>query len=89
MLVLSRKSGESIIINGELEIKIVEISGDKVRIGVEAPQSYRVLRKELQQTMENNQEAAHLAVNMKALTGLASRIKNQQAAANAAEAADK
>lgn len=88
MLVLSRKNGESLIINGELEIKIIEISGDKVRIGVEAPQSYRILRKELQQTVETNHEAAHPPTSIRALSGLAERIKNQQVAVGTAHPAD-
>lgn len=58
MLVLSRKCGESLVINDEIIIKITEISGDRVKIGIEAPQHYRILREEIRQTMENNKEAA-------------------------------
>lgn len=58
MLVLSRKVGESLVINGELEMRIIEISGDKVRVGIEAPKNYRVLRKELCMTVESNKDAA-------------------------------
>lgn len=58
MLVLTRKSGESLIIHNDIEIKIVEISGDKVKIGIEAPQDYKILRKELCQTVESNKQAA-------------------------------
>ena len=58
MLVLSRKYGESLIIDGEIEIKIIEIMGDKVRIGIEAPKNHKVLRKELVQTVETNQQAS-------------------------------
>lgn len=58
MLVLSRKVGESLVINGELELRIIEISGDKVRVGIEAPKNYRVLRKELCMTVESNKDAA-------------------------------
>lgn len=57
MLILSRKCGESLLINGEIEVKITEISGDKVKIGIEAPKDFLILRKELCQTMESNKEA--------------------------------
>ena len=58
MLILTRKCGESLIINTEIELKITEISGDKVKIGIEAPKDYKILRKELCQTVENNRAAA-------------------------------
>jgi carbon storage regulator len=60
MLVLSRKCGESFLINDEIVIKITEISGDKVKIGIEAPKSYRILREEISQTEKSNKEAAEL-----------------------------
>lgn len=58
MLVLSRKPEEALIINDDIEIKIIEIVGDKVRIGVEAPKNYKIMRKELLQTVQSNQQAA-------------------------------
>lgn len=58
MLILSRKCGESLLINGEIEVKITEISGDKVKIGIDAPKDCLILRKELCQTVESNKEAA-------------------------------
>lgn len=53
MLVVSRKQGESIIIGENIELKILEISEGSVRIGIEAPKSIRVLRKELIKEVEN------------------------------------
>ena len=47
MLVLARKTGQSIIINDNIEIMVIEVRGDQVRIGIEAPKSIPVLRKEL------------------------------------------
>jgi carbon storage regulator len=47
MLVLSRKKGESIVINDDITIIIVEIRGDKVRLGVEAPKQIPVHRSEV------------------------------------------
>ncbi len=47
MLVLSRKKNESIVINDDITIVVVEIRGDKVRLGVEAPKDVPVHRKEV------------------------------------------
>lgn len=47
MLVLSRFVNEDIVINGEITIKVISISGDKVRIGIEAPKHMRVDRREI------------------------------------------
>ncbi len=47
MLVLSRKKNESIIINNDITIVVVEIRGDKVRLGVEAPRDVPVHRREV------------------------------------------
>lgn len=54
MLILSRKPGETLVINNEIEVKIIEISGDKVKIGIEAPKNVKILRQELSQTMDSN-----------------------------------
>lgn len=47
MLVLSRKKNESIVINNDITIVVVEIRGDKVRLGVEAPKEVPVHRQEV------------------------------------------
>jgi carbon storage regulator len=47
MLVLSRKKNESIVINDDITIVVVEIRGDKVRLGVEAPTEVPVHRREV------------------------------------------
>lgn len=47
MLVLSRKKDESIVINDDIVITVVEIRGDKVRLGIEAPKSVSVHRDEV------------------------------------------
>ena len=47
MLVLSRKRNESIIIDNDTEVTIVEIMGKKVRLGIEAPRAKEVHRKEI------------------------------------------
>ena len=52
MLVLSRKKNESIVINDEITITIIEIRGDKVRLGVEAPRDVPVHRREVYDAIE-------------------------------------
>ncbi len=52
MLVLARKKNESILIGEDIEIVIVEISDDKVKLGIKAPKSMKVFRKELLQEVE-------------------------------------
>ena len=58
MLILSRKKGESILIDENTELTILEVSGDKVRIGINAPKDVTVLRKELKLTEEENKSSA-------------------------------
>ena len=55
MLVLSRKKNESIVINNEIRIVIVEIRGDKVRLGVEAPRDVPVHRQEVYDAIKRAQ----------------------------------
>ncbi len=47
MLVLTRKSNQSIMIGDEVEVSILAVAGDKVRLGIEAPKSVPVFRKEV------------------------------------------
>ena len=47
MLVLSRKSTESVVIDGDIVVTVVEIRGDKVRLGIEAPRDVPVHRAEI------------------------------------------
>jgi carbon storage regulator len=47
MLVLTRKVGESIIINGNIKVTVTKVDGGKVRLGIEAPPDVKVLRSEL------------------------------------------
>ena len=57
MLVLSRKKNESIVINNDITIVVVEIRGDKVRLGVEAPKEVPVHRREVYDAIARNQQA--------------------------------
>ncbi|MEN6451298.1 MAG: carbon storage regulator CsrA [Thermoguttaceae bacterium] len=58
MLVLSRKKNESIVINDDITIVVVEIRGDKVRLGVEAPKEVPVHRREVFDAIHRNETPA-------------------------------
>jgi carbon storage regulator len=59
MLALSRKKNEAIIVNNNIEITILDIRGDQVKVGIAAPKDVPIYRKEvyLQIQQENQQEA--------------------------------
>lgn len=54
MLVLSRCKGEQIVINNDVTIVVVEIRGDKVRLGIEAPKEVPVHRKEVYDAIQRS-----------------------------------
>ena len=58
MLVLTRKTNQSIMIGDEIEISILSVAGDKVRIGIAAPRDVSVFRKEVYASMDG--EASQL-----------------------------
>ena len=58
MLVLSRTRDEQIVIGDDIIITVVEIRGDKVRLGVEAPRETPVHRNEVYEAIKRNQQAA-------------------------------
>lgn len=71
MLALSRKKDEAIVINNDIEIKIIEIKGDQVKIGISAPKSVPIYRKEVYvQIQEANKEAANSVADVDALKNL-------------------
>lgn len=60
MLFLTRKIGESIIINSDIEITIQEITGSKVKLGIVYPKTASVLRKEIFDRIQEENQAASL-----------------------------
>jgi carbon storage regulator len=61
MLVLTRKSNQSIMIGDDIEVSVLSVMGEKVRIGIQAPQSFPVFRKEIY--LEIHREAAAAAAD--------------------------
>lgn len=70
MLALSRKKNEAIVINNNVEVAILEVKGDQVKIGITAPKEVPIYRKEVYvQIQEANQEAVNVD-GMEALKNL-------------------
>ena len=57
MLVLTRKTNQSIMIGDAIEVSILSVTGDKVRIGIDAPRDVAVFRKEVYEAMDENETA--------------------------------
>ena len=59
MLILTRKPGESLYIGDKIKVTVVEIKGNQIRIGVDAPSEFRIFREEIfVQILEENRQAA-------------------------------
>lgn len=68
MLALSRKLNESIMIGNDIEITILEIKGDQVKVGISAPKVVPIYRKEIYlQIQQSNKEAAQGAISAEEL----------------------
>ena len=64
MLILSRKAGESIVIDGNIRVKIMRVEGEVVKIGIEAPASVPVHRQEVYEEIQRNNEQALVKPNV-------------------------
>lgn len=70
MLALTRKKGEALVLNNNIEVTILEIRGDQVKIGVSAPKEVPIYRKEVYlQIQKENQESSN-ADNMELLKNM-------------------
>ena len=74
MLVISRKCGQSFHIGDNIRITITEVSGDKIKIGIEAPRELSILRDELIQIIDTN-KAAVAKADSAAMHNLAAGLK--------------
>lgn len=73
MLVMKRRAGESFTIGDEIEIEVLEVAGTRVKLGIVAPESVAIIRKEARVTRDENITAAR-PVDPDALAALAQRL---------------
>ncbi|QGH34052.1 carbon storage regulator CsrA [Gracilibacillus salitolerans] len=65
MLVLTRKINEAIQIGDDIEVKVIAVDGDQIKLGINAPKDVEVHRKEIYQAIqEENNQAANLSTNL-------------------------
>ena len=77
MLVLSRKPGQSLIIGEDVRVKIVEVRGQQVRIGIEAPSRVSVVREELHRAVAAaNRQSVRVKEN--AISAIASKLRKDR-----------
>ena len=70
MLALTRKKGEALVINNNIEITVLEIRGDQIKIGISAPKDVPIYRKEVYLQIQQENEAAIRADGLDALKNL-------------------
>lgn len=70
MLVLSRKKGDSIIIDENIELTVIDISGDQIKLGINAPKNISVYRKEIFKQIEDENKQSILKTNINSITKL-------------------
>ena len=88
MLVISRKSGQTLRIGPDIEITVVRVDGDQVRIGIAAPKQVAILRGELIQEIQTETQSAiskapEQKADLSALKLLSKRMKTQTPAPHA------
>ena len=76
MLILTRKSGESITIGDDVKVTVVEIKGKQVRVGIEAPRSYIIHREEVYISIqeENRRAAKESPLSLKGIKSLLGKL---------------
>lgn len=71
MLALSRRCNESIMLGNDIEVTILEVKGDQVKVGIKAPKSLPIYRKEIYlQIQQSNAEAAETEVSVEDINNL-------------------
>ena len=74
MLVIRRRAGEAFVINGNIEVEILEVGATQVKLGIVAPKEISILRKEIQITGKQNQAASRHISSLE-LASLARKLK--------------
>ncbi len=77
MLVLARKINQSIIINNSVEVVIIDIKGDQIKIGINAPRDIKILRKEVYDEIEKQNKEAISQAETVNLNKLGDIFKNK------------
>ena len=67
MLALTRKKGEALVINNNIEISILEVRGDQIKIGITAPKDVPIYRKEVYKQIQEENRASVSAEGLEAL----------------------
>ena len=70
MLALSRKKGEALIINNNIEVTVLEVKGDQVKIGISAPKEVPIYRKEVYVQIQESTKEAAATTSLEALKDL-------------------
>ncbi len=76
MLVVTRKTEESIIINENIEVTVLEVSRDRVKLGISAPKDIKIIRNELRHAQETNVDSSQ-ALSKEAMDALLAFKKDQ------------
>lgn len=74
MLVITRRAGEAVLIGDNIELQVIELSASRVKLGIAAPRSLTILRKEIQLAAEEN-VAASQALPLDRLQGFLERLR--------------
>jgi len=79
MLVLTRKKNESIIINDDIEITVIQIEGDQIKLGINAPKQVNIYRKEVFLMIQNeNKQAAEQKVSIETVENLQKLLQQKR-----------
>ncbi|MFW6293662.1 MAG: carbon storage regulator CsrA, partial [Spirochaetota bacterium] len=83
MLILARRINESIVIGDDVRVSVIDIKGDQIELGIEAPRAVKVYRQEVYEAIqEENREAARTAAARTASTPLPSLTRRDQSASD-------
>lgn len=84
MLILARRINESIVIGDDVRVSVIDIKGDQIKLGIEAPRDVKVYRQEVYEAIqEENREAARSAAARTASTPLPSLKRRDEPGSDA------
>ena len=82
MLILSRKTGETVVIDGRIRVKVVRLEGDVVKIGIEAPSNISIHRQEIYEEIQRSNQEAVTGIRPVLPRLIKSETKNARLVAN-------